>query len=316
MIVKSKYAWWHIDELHPDTIIAYAKPCYDSIHYTGDARILAEAYLRKGEPDSALMYIEATMRHPNFRADGNFYNSRRLSLLGKYKEASESWEKAYYQQREEFLFMFNQRLGAINAEYDLLNEELENKKEKLRMRGIYNVLLIMVIVVLVVTYIIKESYRKSAHKLKINVNELEQEVGVLEQNVDDLKLEVSSLEQEVSDLEFDVKKRKERFSALFDEYKKGYNASKETMVADALMNLDELHKAYPELTKTDLTIIWLTFMSCSRDSICDFLNITKKYYYQRKSVIQRVLGISVEEGDTWHKPLDKFVRKYINFFRD
>ncbi|MEE1090712.1 MAG: hypothetical protein UH103_04735 [Paludibacteraceae bacterium] len=75
-IVKSKYAWWHIDELHPDTIIAYAKPCYDSIHYTGDARILAEAYLRKGEPDSALMYIEATMRHPNFRADCIFYNSR------------------------------------------------------------------------------------------------------------------------------------------------------------------------------------------------------------------------------------------------
>ena len=24
VIVKSKYAWWHIDELHPDTIIAYA----------------------------------------------------------------------------------------------------------------------------------------------------------------------------------------------------------------------------------------------------------------------------------------------------
>ena len=310
-LAKCKYAWWHIDELHPDTVIAYAKPYYDISSYAGHARVLAEAYLRKGEPDSALMYIEATMRHPYFRADGNFYNSRRLSLLGKYKEASESWEKAYYQQREEFLFMFSQRLGAINAEYDLLNKELENKKEKLRMRGIYNVLLIMVIVVLVVTYIIKESYRKSAHKLKINVNELEQEVGVLEQNVDDLKQEVSSLEQEVSDLEFDVKKRKERFSALFDEYKKGYNASKETMVADALMNLDELHKAYPELTKTDLAIIWLTFMSCSRDSICDLLNVTKKYYYQRKSIIQRILDISITERETWHRQLDMIVRQYI-----
>lgn len=107
-------------------------------------------------------------------------------MLGKYKEASESWEKAYYQQREEFLFMFSQRLGAINAEYDLLNEELENKKEKLRMRGIYNVLLLVVIVVLVVTYTIKERHRKNAHKLKINVNELEQEVSGLEQNVGEL----------------------------------------------------------------------------------------------------------------------------------
>ena len=219
--------------------------------------------------------------------------------------------------------MFSQRLSAINGEYDLLNAELENKKEMLRLRGIYNVLLLLVIVVLVAIYIIKERYRKSAHRLKINVNELKQEVtglkqevSVKEQNVGDLEQEVSSLEQEVNDLELEVKKRKERFSALFDEYKKGYNASRENMVADALVNLDELHKVYPELTKTDLTIIWLTFMSCSRDSICDFLNITKKYYYQRKSVIQRVLGISVEEGDTWHKPLDKFVRKYINFFRD
>ena len=323
MVAKSKYAWWHINELHPDTIIAYAKSWYDIMPYAGHARILAEAYLRKGEPDSAQRYIEHVESHPSFKADGSFYDSRRLSLQGKYKEASESWERAYYHQKEEFSFLFSQRLSAINGEYDLLNKELENKKEMLRLRGIYNVLLLLVIVVLVVIYILKERYRKSAHSLKINVNELKQEVtglkqevSVKEQNVGDLEQEVSSLEQEVNDLELEVKKRKERFSALFDEYKKGYNASRENMVADALVNLDELHKVYPELTKTDLTIIWLTFMSCSRDSICDFLNITKKYYYQRKSVIQRVLGISVEEGDTWHKPLDKFVRKYINFFRD
>ena len=122
-VAKSKYAWWHIDELHPDTIIAYAKPCYDRVPYAGHARILAEAYLRKGEPDSAQKYIVHVESHPSFKADGSFYDSRRLSLQGKYKEASESWERAYYQQREEFLFMFSQRLSAINGEYDLLNAE-------------------------------------------------------------------------------------------------------------------------------------------------------------------------------------------------
>jgi hypothetical protein len=83
------------------------------------------------------------------------------------------------------------------------------------------------------------------------------------------------------------------------------------MFADAQMNLIELHKVYPELTKTDLAIIWLTFMDCSRDAICDLLNITKKYYYQRKSMIQKTLGIVLEEGGTWHKPLEKIVRRYI-----
>ena len=315
-VVKSKYAWWHIDELHPDTIIAYAKPCYDSVPYAGHARILAEAYLRKGEPDSAQKYIAHVESHPSFKADGSFYDSRRLSLQGKYKEASESWERAYYQQREEFLFMFSQRLSAINGEYDLLNAELENKKERLRIRGIYNVVLLVMMTVLVVAFVAIERYRKNVYSLKQNVDSLEQNVVVLEQEVSGLESEVSGLTQEVNDLELEVKKRKERFSALFDEYKKGYNASRKTMVADALVNLDELHKAYPELKKTDLTIIWLTFMDCSRDSLCELLNITTKYYYQRKSIIQRVLGLSVEEGDTWHKPLDKLVRKYINFFRD
>ena len=315
-VAKSKYAWWHIDELHPDTIIAYAKPCYDRVPYAGRARILAEAYLRKGEPDSAQKYIAQVESHPSFKADGSFYDSRRLSLQGKYKEASESWERAYYQQREEFLFMFSQRLSAINGEYDLLNAELENKKERLRIRGIYNVVLLVMMMVLVVAFVAIERYRKNVYSLKQNVDSLEQNVAVLEQEVSGLESEVSGLTQEVNDLELEVKKRKERFSVLFDEYKKGYNASRKTMMADALANLDELHKAYPELKKTDLTIIWLTFMDCSRDSICDFLNITKKYYYQRKSIIQRVLGLSVEEGDTWHKPLDKLVRKYIHLFRE
>ena len=310
-LARCKYAWWHIDELPPDTIIVYAKPFYDISHYAGHARILAEAYLRKGEPDSALAYIEQVENHRSFKADVSFYNARRLALLGNYEIACESWEKAYYQQRDEFLFMFSQRLGTINAEYDLLNVELQNQKEKSRIRGIYNVLLVVVIVVLVVTYGIKERYRKRAHRLKINVNELKQEVTGLEQEVTGLEQNMSDLEQEVSCLELDVMKRKERFSALFDEYKKGYNASRETMVADALVNLVELHKAYPELKKTDLTIIWLTFMSCSRDSICDLLNITKKYYYQRKSVIQQILGISLAEGETWHKSLETIVRRYM-----
>ena len=317
-VVKCKYAWWHRDELHPDTMIAYAKPYYDSVSFTGYARILAEAYLRKGEPDSALEYIEHVARGKFFKPDYYYYNSRMLSQLGRYEEANKSWEKAYELIIDDFTFMFSQRLSGINGEYDLLNEELENKKEKLRMRGIYNVLLLVVIVVLVVTYTIKERYRKHAHTLKINVNELqdevnglEQEVSGLEQNVGELVQEVNSLEQEVSDLERDVKKRKERFMVLFEEYKKGYTANWDTMSADAQANLVELHKAYPELTKTDLTIIWLTFMDCSRNTICELMSVTQKYYYQRKSVIQRILGIDPKLVESWHKPLEKIVRRYI-----
>ena len=317
-IAKCRYAWWHRDELEPDTIIAYAKPCYDSIKYTGHARILAEAYLRKGDAHSALPYIEHIGRNKKFRTDYNFYNSRRLTLLGEHEKANESWEMAYDLLLEESKFMFSQRLGAINAEYDMLNAELENKKEKLRIRGAYNVVLLIVIVILVATYTIKERHRKNAEKLKLDVEELEQDVCELEENVSNLELNVShlegnvnNLEQEVSNLERDIQKRKERFIGLFEEYRKVYKAHRETIFAEALSNLSEMHLAYPELKKTDLTIIWLTFMDCSRDSICEVINISQTYYYQRKSIIHRVLGIPVRDGESWHKPLEKIVRGYI-----
>lgn len=304
IMAKAQFGRFHSQELDADTVIEYVKPYYEIINYVGYARTLIDAYIKKEMIDSVNEYLQQLSTRGDFENDYYYCKAEILTARGDYEEGCKWWKKAYTRNDEEYYFMLSQRLSAINAEYDLLNVELQNQKEKSRIKGIYNVLLVVVIVVLVVTYTIKERYRKSAHNLKINVNELEQEVTGLEQNV-------GNLEREVSDLERDVMKRKERFSVLFDEYKKGYNASRESMVTDALVNLDELHKVYTELTKTDLTIIWLTFMSCSRDSICDLLNITKKYYYQRKSVIQRILDISLAEGETWHKSLETIVRRYI-----
>ena len=167
-IAKCKYAWWHIDELPPDTLIAYAKSCYDSVGYAGNARILAEAYLRKGEPDSAWEYIEHVGRNKNFKADFNLYNSQRLTMLGEYEEACESWSVAHKTLMEDFFFMLSQRLGAINAEYDLLNVELQREKERLRLMRVYNLVLLVVMAVMVVAFVVISRYRK-------NINALEKE---------------------------------------------------------------------------------------------------------------------------------------------
>ena len=312
IMAKAQFGRYHAQEMNADSVIKYVKPYYEKINYVGYAHTLVEAYIRKDMPDSTKQYIQHLASRKDC-ANVYFYcNAKIMTLNKEYEEACKLWEMAYESNEEELKFMISQRLSAINAEYDLLNEELENRKEKLRMRGIYNVLLIVVIVVLVVTYIIKESYRKSAHKLKINVNELEQEVGGLEQNVDDLKQEVSCLEQEVSGLELEVSKQKGRYAVLFNMYKQGYNVDRKTMVVDAQKNLNKLHEEYTDLTKTDLTIIWLTFMDCSRDMICDLMNITQKYYYQRKSLIQQILGIPIRNEEGWNKTLESIVMRYIN----
>ena len=273
-VVKCKYAWWHRDELHPDTMIAYAKPCYDSIFYTGHARILAEAYLRKGEPDSALEYIEHVARGKFFKPDYYYYNSRRLSQLGKHEEANKSWEEAYYLQREEALFMFSQRLSAINAEYDLLNAELQNEKKRVRTMRMYNIGLMVLVALLGVAIILIKRYKR-----------------------------------DINELEIDIAKRKERFNTLFEKHKSDYVLDKNSAMTEAMRNLEKLHEAYPSLTRTEITIIWLVFMKCTSERICELLSISQNYYYQRKSAIYRTLGKSGKEA--CDETLEKIVKEYI-----
>lgn len=276
-VVKCKYAWWHRDELHPDTMIAYAKPCYDSMQYTGHARILAEAYLRKGEPDSALEYIEHVARGRNLKPDYYFYNSRMLSQLGRYEEANKSWEKAYELIIDDFTFMFSQRLSGINGEYDLLNEELENKKEKLKIMRAYNVALLVVIGCLLVAIVFIFRYKK-------NIGQLEE----------------------------DIVKRKERFNTLFERYKEGYDLDRDTIFSDASENLSALQDDYSKLTNTDLAIVWLVFMNCDRDMMCKMLNISSRYYYNRRSIIQKVLGIQLDDSEVSRRRIERLIKKYIS----
>ena len=275
-VARCKYAWWHIDELHPDTLISYAKPCYDSVGYAGNARILAEAYLRKGEPDSALIYIELVGKHKFFQTDYCFYNSRRLSQLGRFEEANKSWEETYYKQREEALFMFSQRLSAINAEYDLLNEELVNEKEKLTMMRVYVLTLSILVVVLLIAIVVIFRYKKN-----------------------------------IGALEVDIERSKERFNMLFERYKEGYEVDKDTIFVDARMNLQTMNDDYPKLTKTDLAIVWLIFMNCNRDMVCKMLNISSRYYYNRRSIIQRELKMQIDDSRESQKRIEQLVKKYI-----
>ena len=276
-LARCKYAWWHIDELHPDTVIAYAKPHYEAMPYAGNARILAEAYLRKGEPDSALVYIKHVESNKIFAIDANFYDSRRLYLLGEYKEASENWEKAYYQQMEKCSFLLSQRLSAINAEYDLLNAELENEKEKLMMMKVYVMTLLILVIGLLIAIVVIFRYKRN--------------IGVLE---------------------VDIEKRKERFNTLFERYKDGYVADRNTIFDDVKENLQVLNEDYPKLTNTDLAIVWLVFMNCSRDRICEMLNISSRYYYNRRSIIQKELGIQLDDSEQSRKRIERLIKKYIS----
>ena len=272
--VKCRYASKQYNSMEPDSVIAYIQPYYDSIKFTGYAAILADAYLRKGDMDSSYIYIDRIKSRKELKELYYKYNSELSAIKGRYKDAYEWREKAYCQLSEDYKFMLNQRLGAINAEYDLLNAKLLNEKRRVRLMSIYNVILLVLLALLSVAFVFLRRYKKDIYKKEIEIT-----------------------------------KRKERFDALFEKHKSDYKMDKDTVMTDALRNLEKLHEAYPSLTRTDVTIIWLLFMKYSSDTICGVLSITLNYYYQRKSAIYRTFGIKGK--DEGQEAIERIVKEYI-----
>ena len=271
---RCQYAKWHSDEMEPDSIIAYILPYYDSIKFTSYASVLAEAYLKKKDVVNAQRFVDKLFVGKGTRTDFCYRNSQLLTLKGEYEEASKYWEEAFDLLLEESKFMLNQRLGAINAEYDLLNAKLLNEKRRVRLMSIYNVILLVLLALLSVAFVFLRRYKKDIYKKEIEIT-----------------------------------KRKERFDALFEKHKSDYKMDKDTVMTDALRNLEKLHEAYPSLTRTDVTIIWLLFMKYSSDTICGVLSITLNYYYQRKSAIYRTFGIKGK--DEGQEAIERIVKEYI-----
>ena len=273
-MARCEYARWHAVEMNPDSVIDYILPYYDSIQFTGYAVILADAYLKKNDINKAENYIKKIASRIELRDQFYYYNARLLNLRGEHEKAYQVVEKAYLQLDEDYKFMINQRLGAINGEYDLLNAELQNEKRRARMMRVYNVILVVLVALLIVAMVLMKRYKRD-----INV------------------------------MEIDIAKRKERFNVLFEKHKSDYKLDKGSVMTDAMRNLEKLHEAYPTLTRTEVAIIWLLFMKCSTDSICEMLNITPNYYYQRKSAIYRTFGIrGKDEGEA---AIERIVREYL-----
>ena len=274
-IARCQYAKWHTDEMELDSIIKYIKPYHDSINFIGHTAILAETYIKKGSIDSAQIYVDQLSRYKGTNVVFYYNKSQLLALKGKYNEAYKWMEKAYNYNDEEWKFITNQRLGAINAEYDLLNAELQNEKKRVRTMRMYNIGLMVLVALLGVAIILIKRYKR-----------------------------------DINELEIDIAKRKERFNTLFEKHKSDYVLDKNSAMTEAMRNLEKLHEAYPSLTRTEITIIWLVFMKCTSERICELLSITQNYYYQRKSDIYRTLGKSGKEA--CDETLEKIVKEYIS----
>ena len=219
------------------------------------------------------MYIQHLATRSDFRNDYYICKAKVLVIENKYEEACKWWNLAYDYNNEEWNFITNQRLGAINGEYDLLNAELQNEKERVRMMRVYNMVLIALLIALVVALVIIKIYKRDLNKM-----------------------------------ELDVERKRERFNTLVEKYKSDYVMNKDSIMTDSMQNLEKLHEAYPSLTRTDISIVWLLFMNYPTTTICELLSISQNYFYQRKSIIYKTVNI---KGKGSAKALEKIVKEYM-----
>ena len=277
IMAKAQFGRFHSRELDADIVIEYVKPYYEIINYVGYARTLIDAYIKKEMIDSVNEYLQHLSTRRDFANDYYYCKAEILTARGDYEEGCKWWKKAYTRNDEEYDFMLSQRLSAINAEYDLLNVELQNQKEKLMMMKVYVMTLLILVIGLLIAIVVIFRYKRN--------------IGVLE---------------------VDIERRKERFNTLFERYKDGYVADRNTIFDDVKENLQVLNEDYPKLTNTDLAIVWLVFMNCSRDRICEMLNISSRYYYNRRSIIQKELGIQLDDSEQSRKRIERLIKKYIS----
>ena len=76
------------------------------------------------------------------------------------------------------------------------------------------------------------------------------------------------------------------------------NINRETIIFEANNILEKVRIRYPELTKTDIAIIWLLYLNKNKEFITNMLSITDAYYFQRRTIIYRAFDFSsVKELD-------------------
>ena len=84
LLCWSRYAINYYDKLHPDSVIKFVKPLCEIRPYALDQMVLADAYIRKGEVDSAVVYVSLFENHPMFQIDKYYLMKPLLAFLQKH----------------------------------------------------------------------------------------------------------------------------------------------------------------------------------------------------------------------------------------
>ena len=268
MLCWSRYAINYYDKLHPDSVIKFVKPLCEIRPYALDQMVLADAYVRRGEVDSAIVYVNLFENHPMFQIDKYYLKGKIAELRKEEAYAATCYKLAYETYDSEINEYLKLNLSDKNSQYNIQQLKIESQKEKMALYKAMIILLIvllLIVLVLIVLYFVIKKYRD-----KIGLMNIKQD------------------------------NNQKAYNSLLNQYVSKYskNINRETIVFESNNVLLKVKDLYPTLTKTDIAIIWLLYLKKDKKFITNIMSITDAYYFQRRTIIYRTFGFdSVKELD-------------------
>ena len=268
LLCWSRYAINYYDKLHPDSVIKFVKPLCEIRPYALDQMVLADAYVRKGEVDSAIVYVNLFENHPMFQIDKYYLKGEIAELRKEVAYAATCYKLAYETYDREINEYLKLNLSDKNSQYNIQRLRIESQKEKMALYRAIIILLIallLIVLILIVLYFVIKRYRDR--------------IGVMNMKQDNNQRAYNSL-----------------LSQYVSKYSK--NINRETIVFESNNVLAKVKDLYPALTKTDIAIIWLLYLKKDKRFITNIMSITDAYYFQRRTIIYRTFGFdSIKELD-------------------
>lgn len=268
MLCWSRYAINYYDKLHPDSVIKFVKPLCEIRPYALDQMVLADAYIRKGEVDSAIVFVSLFENHPMFQIDKYYLKGKIAELQNENAYAAVCYKLAYETYDREINRYLKLNLSDKNSQYNIQQLKIESQKEKMALYKAMIILLIvllLIVLVLIVLYFVIKKYRD-----KIGLMNIKQD------------------------------NNQKAYNSLLNQYVTKYskNINRETIVFESNNVLSKVKDLYPALTKTDIAIIWLLYLKKDKKFITNIMSVTDAYYFQRRTIIYRTFGFaSIKELD-------------------
>lgn len=299
-VCRARFANFYRDKLHPDTVIDYVMPLYRQIHYASEAESLTWAYIRKNMPDSAMIYLQDVKRRPQFREQYLFLAAELAKICGDFESATSYYSEVYALRKANEMVYANEKLQVTNIEEEYKNEIKRYKADRaLSVTGIVVGCVVMIVVFIWLTM-----------RLKLQMSEGKSELyrknDDYRRRLEEVERENRGYKNEISRLEHQLKEEQENFESekvsLYEFIGNNVNAlNLENIEEKKERCLKNLKKKYPDLTQTELNVIWLSFVGMKPNDIAKTLNVSRQTVYNYRSHIAEVVGLDKTSETNFHR---------------